>query len=114
MALCRGCLGPPFQFARPWTLMDALHIFKLFKTAGLSLQSKYNRVRVPGHNGAHGKFYNSLILERLQRQVSGHTGASRQSALISELKLIRREIKHGDLGDLLRAPASRTDVMGMF
>lgn len=71
-------------------------------------------MRFNGHVGPHGKFYNQHILDRLQKTVVGKTDAGYRAALIGELKAIRREIRSGDLGALLKAPASRVDVRGLF
>lgn len=87
---------------------------KLFKEGGLDLQSAWNRTRVPGHVGPHGKFYNSYVLERLQTAVAGKSDTAYRNALLDELYQLRREIQNGDLGDLLRAGASLDDVMGNF
>lgn len=65
-------------------------------------------------DGPHGKFYNGYILERLRNAVGDSTGVAYRSALIGELRAIRREIRFGDLGDLLKASASRVDVRGLF
>jgi hypothetical protein len=85
----------------------------LFDKAGLSLQSAWNRMRLPGHVGPHGSSYNQYILKRLRDAVDGTTGAGYRRALIGELRAIRREIRYGDLGDLLKAAASRID-RGIF
>jgi len=87
---------------------------ELFEEAGLDLQSAWNRTRVPGHVGPHGKFYNEYILQRLRNAVSGKSGQAYRNALLDELYQLRREILNGDLGDLLRAPASQADVRGNF
>ncbi|MCH7727852.1 MAG: AHH domain-containing protein, partial [Planctomycetes bacterium] len=76
---------------------------KLFKEGGLDLQSTWNKTRVPGHVGPHGKFYNNYVLERLQTAVAGKSGNAYRKGLLDELYQLRREIQIGDLGDLLRA-----------
>ena len=87
---------------------------ELFEEAGLDLQRAWNRTRVPGHVGPHGKFYNDYILNRLRNAVDGKSGGAYRIALVDELYQLRREIQNGDLGDLLRAGASLDDVMGNF
>jgi hypothetical protein len=86
----------------------------LFDKAGLSMQSAWNRMRFPGHVGPHGKFYNAYILTRLRDATDGLKGSAFRTALINELKQIRLELRNTDLGDLLKAPASRVDVLGNF
>jgi hypothetical protein len=82
---------------------------KLFKKAGMDLQSPYNRMRLTAHAGPHGSFYNRYILERLNFAVANKSGAAYRTALINELKDIRRELKHGDLGGLVAAVRSWVD-----
>jgi len=87
---------------------------EIFRLGGLNLQSPWNRTRVPGHSGAHGKFYNKYILQRLQNAVKDKTGKLYRQSLLDELYQIRREIQNGSLGDLLRAGASFDDIIGNF
>ena len=87
---------------------------ELFDEAGLSLNSPFNRMRVEGHVGPHGKFYNSLVLERLKEAVAEKSGAEYRSALINELMSIRRDIRKNGWDSLLKAPASMIDVKGLF
>lgn len=87
---------------------------RLFRKAGLDLQTPWNLTRVPGHVGPHGKFYNKLVFNHLQAAAEGKTGAALRASLLDELWNLRRRIQNGDLGDVLRAAASRDDVLGRF
>jgi hypothetical protein len=87
---------------------------KLFERAGVDMRSPWNRMRVEGHMGPHGKYYNGLILDRLQTAVGTKTGTVARIALIDELKAIRRDIRYGGWDAMLRAPASWVDIMGKF
>ena len=87
---------------------------RLFRKAGLTLDSPWNRMRLRGHVGPHGKFYNEYVLNRLERAVAGRTGSAARTALIGELKAIRRDIRSNGLDALLKARASWVDVMGQF
>jgi hypothetical protein len=87
---------------------------ELFDRAGLSLQSAWNRIRVPGHVGPHGDFYNRLVLQRLETAVGAKSGSAAKSALIQELKSIRRDIRHNGWDALLKAAASKADRLGNF
>ncbi len=86
----------------------------IFDKAGLSLQSAWNRMRLPGHVGPHGSFYSELILRRLSTAVEGTSGAAYRSALIGELKSIRWDIRYDGWGDLLKAAASRADRLRLY
>jgi hypothetical protein len=78
---------------------------EMFRRAGLSLESAWNKTRVTGHVGPHG-WYNSYVLQRLRNAVAGKNGPAYTSALLDELWQLRREIQNGTLGNLLRAPGS--------
>ncbi|QDT36050.1 polymorphic toxin-type HINT domain-containing protein [Stratiformator vulcanicus] len=85
---------------------------ELFNEAGISLQHSYNRTRIRGHVGPHGKFYNSYVLERLQSATAGKSGDAFREALLDELYQLRREIHNEGLDALLKAAASKVDVRG--
>ncbi|MDP1562026.1 MAG: polymorphic toxin-type HINT domain-containing protein [Pirellulaceae bacterium] len=87
---------------------------KLFERAGVDMQSPWNKMRVEGHVGPHGKYFNGLILDRLQTAVGTKTGAAARTALIDELKAIRRDIRYGGWDAFLKAPASWVDTMGKY
>ena len=71
-------------------------------------------MRLQVHVGPHGKFYHQLVYDRLARRVAGKTGAQYRAALIGELKAIRHDIRYGGWDALLKAAASRVDVLGNF
>jgi hypothetical protein len=71
-------------------------------------------MRLPGHVGPHGKFYHSLIFNRLDSAITGKSGAAARSALIEELKAIRVDIRKNGWDALLKAPASWIDTRGHF
>jgi len=74
----------------------------LFAKADMSIQSSYNKVRIPGHVGPHG-WYNEYILDRLTNAVGNTSGSAARTRLINELMELRWQLKNTDLGDLLRA-----------
>lgn len=112
--LMRKFNGPIHHIASVEDKIFAPQFKELFNRAGLSMQSAWNKMRLAGHVGPHGKFYNNLILERLRGAVGEMTGDAARKALVAELKNIRREIRHEGLDALLKAPASMVDVMGKF
>lgn len=81
----------------------------IFDRAGFGLDCAFNRVKIPGHVGPHGGSYNRYILGRLRDAVDGHSGSMYRTAIVDELLQLRYELKHTDLGDLLRAAASGID-----
>jgi hypothetical protein len=76
----------------------------LFKSAGVSLESAYNKVKIIGHEGRHG-WYNDYVLKRLKDATAGKTGQAFRQGLIDELMELRWQLKNTDLGDLIRAAA---------
>jgi hypothetical protein len=87
---------------------------KLFNRAGLDLQTPWNQMRLQGHVGPHGKFYNQYVLDRLLSAVGTRTGNAARRAIVEELKALRRDIRHKGLDALLKARASVADVLGNF
>jgi hypothetical protein len=88
---------------------------QLFNRAGVNLDnSPWNRMRLQGHVGPHGKYYNELIFDRLNAAVGTKTGKAAKTALIEELKAIRRDIRYNGWDALLKARASWIDVMGLY
>jgi len=77
----------------------------LFKNAGLSMESAFNKVKIVGHQGPHG-WYNDLVFKRLTDATRGKTGAGMRKALTDELMELRWQLKNTDLGDLVRAAAN--------
>jgi len=87
---------------------------QIFDQAGLSMQSPYNRMRIPGHVGPHGQFVNSVIFQRLQNAIAGKPVTQWRTALVDELKAIRVDIRKNGWDTLFKAGASRADVQGKF
>ena len=132
MAVARGSMGEVlgFSFMRKKKINgpDVHHIAtdkdprladqveKIFTNAGMTLQDKYNKMRLQGHKGPHGTWYNKSVLERLRFAVGGHKPGTKQyrEALVRELKSIRRDIRKGGWDALLKARASEIDVSGDF
>ncbi|MEP3479942.1 MAG: AHH domain-containing protein [Fuerstiella sp.] len=86
----------------------------LFRRAGMNLKTDpHNLIKVAGHVGPHGRSYNEYILDRLRRATATASGNGYNSGfgkqLREELMQIRWELRNTDLGDLLKAAASRND-----
>ena len=82
---------------------------RLLDRAGLSFDSPFNKVRIPGHASRHG-IYNQIVLERLRVVSGGKSGAELRAAVTDELLDLRYRAKKGDLLELLKAPASNVEV----
>ncbi len=106
--------GPIHHIASNKDAVFAPQFRRLFDRAGLSVNSPWNRMRLQGHVGPHGKFYHQLVYNRLRKEVAGKTGARYRAALISELKAIRHDIRYSGWDALLKAPASKIEVLGTF
>lgn len=106
--------GPIHHIASDKDKLFTPRFQKLFDDAGLSLQSPWNRMRLAGHVGPHGKFYNQLVYDHLRNAVGALNGPAARNALINELKAIRRDIRYNGWDALLKAPESRVDVLGNF
>jgi hypothetical protein len=76
----------------------------LFDEAGLDIESAYNKVKIPGHQGPHGDGYNDYIYQRLRAVTDGKSGPEFTAALKEELLQLRWDLKNTDLGDLVKAP----------
>ncbi len=106
--------GPIHHIASNKDAIFASRFRALFDKAGVSINSPWNRMRLQGHVGPHGKFYHQLVYNRLRKAVAGQTGTRYRAALIGELKAIRHDIRYGGWDALLKAAASRVDVLGNF
>ncbi len=82
---------------------------EILDQAGLSFDSPFNKVKIPGHQGPHGIF-NQIVLRRLQDASRGKVGAELRQAVTDELLDLRYRAKKGDLLDLLKARASKAEV----
>jgi len=86
----------------------------LFSGAGMKLNDRINRIRVPGHVGPHGR-YNFAVYDRLESAVRGHARgtAGYRSALRSELGHIRQDLRNpsSTLNGLITTRPTQLEVM---
>jgi hypothetical protein len=76
----------------------------LFKQAGIGMNSAFNKVKIIGHEGPHGWYYD-YVFDRLSQATIGKAGASLRRGLVDELLNLRWELKNTNLGDLVKAAA---------
>jgi len=92
---------------------------ELFDNAGISMERRINKIRIPGHEGPHG-LYNSIVYRSLADAVSGYTPgtAAYRSAFVRKMVDIRRSLRGYDgLRPLVTSAAGSAElrlVRGMF
>ncbi|MCA0454326.1 MAG: AHH domain-containing protein [Chloroflexi bacterium] len=64
----------------------------IFKWAGLSIDSVWNKIRLADHQGPHDWLYHQYIWDRLLAAVEGLQGNQFRHALQSELWKIKQEL----------------------
>ncbi len=88
----------------PWTPQ----LKKFFDKAGMSMEDKANKVRIPGHKGPHPREYHQEVFERLEQAVKRcETTAQCREALTRELEWLAKELKR--TGSELNKLVTRTE-----
>jgi hypothetical protein len=78
--------------ARGWERNWAQESQKILDRAAVGLESKANKLLLPGHNGPHPELYHKRVFERLRDAARNKTGQALNDAVTKELEQIRADL----------------------
>lgn len=81
----------------------------MFASCNVKLDSFWNKMRVIGHQGPHGRCYNDYVYKYLKNAVEQAPlgQKSRNFALRKALTQLKREIRYNGLDALLKVPSHK-------